>query len=210
MSKSKKPGKFASGTSISEEEFAKILVALDYPGTKLPHHRAVANAWEVGVGPFTEEQFNEIMHRAGITIHNVTGAKCKVTDFLVYPNNNSGKAATAPKGIPSSTKVGMPVVGLGAAVEGNDMVQATAVISSPPGAWMEAIASTVFSPKTKERIFDQILADFRQEYFDILSKRASRERMFFVVARHWIGFVMACLIEAASGIGNVWKRIRGG
>ena len=192
---------------------SKMLISTEYPSSLFARRRTQADAWEVVAQQADYNEFAEIVRRVGITVESQEGAheilgRSGVADFTVTGISEATTLIEV-KGIPSSAKVADPVEGVGVAVVEEDKPQVTGVISSPPGVWMDAIAGTVFSPKIKERIFDQVLADFRLEYFEALSKRAGHARMFFVVARHWWGFIQACLEEAATGIGRIWRKIRG-
>lgn len=82
------------------------------------------------------------------------------------------------------------------------------VIPRPPGSWMLAVSGLVFSRKTKERVFDQVVADFRDEYFDALRHGDGRAKRSFIVARHWAAFSVAFVHEVASGIGKVIKALK--
>ena len=68
---------------------------------------------------------------------------------------------------------------------------------------MDWFSGLIYSKKTKERVFDPILADFRHEYFEELREGAPRGRMFFVHARHWCGFIAAVALQAMSSLAKV-------
>lgn len=82
-------------------------------------------------------------------------------------------------------------------------------IALPPGGWMLDIAGIVFSKKTREDVFEQAVQDFRDEYCEALSEDADSTRLFFLASRHWIGFVLAVLMQGGREIARVIKTLKG-
>lgn len=63
----------------------------------------------------------------------------------------------------------------------------------PPGAGMLRLAELLVSRRTFERVFLQLVEDFRSEYFEALSQgRPGKARL--IVARYWIGFAYAFVL----------------
>lgn len=221
MSNDKKPSKLV-GMTMSETDFAKVVMSLEYPSSQMPGRRRQANVWEVGAGPFTEEQFHEILRRTGVQLQPAEvalGLKNghKVADIVAKLGSRDTGEVTATFEVKSQVKVTTVYSGggkaakdaAGGAREDGDDARAEGLIISPPGAWMDALAGVVFSRRTKERIFDQVVYDYREEMFEAMKDGAWPVRTFIVVARNWYGFFLACVEEAVTGIGKVWRKIRG-
>lgn len=81
-------------------------------------------------------------------------------------------------------------------------------IAEPPGSWMEAFAATVFSRETKERVFDQVVAEYRNEFCEALRERAGRTRLFFLHARN-CGYFVSTVLEELPWIGRVISFLKG-
>lgn len=85
-------------------------------------------------------------------------------------------------------------------------------LAMPPGYWMDRIARGIFffSPKTIERVFEEIVADYRHETIEAEAKGRSAGTMRRIKAQHWGGFIIAVLEELAGGVvGKIVKVLKG-
>ncbi len=85
----------------------------------------------------------------------------------------------------------------------------SSAIARAPGGWMLAVAGTIFSKKTRKRVFDQVVADFRDEYFEALNECAGRARMLFLIGRHWSGFILAVVMQGGRELAKAIKTLKG-
>jgi hypothetical protein len=85
-------------------------------------------------------------------------------------------------------------------------------ITMPPGYWMKRIANGLFffSPKTVERVFGEIIADYRHEMIEAEAKRKPPAEMRWLRIRHWGGFLLAVFEEMYLGtVGKIVKVFKG-
>lgn len=85
-------------------------------------------------------------------------------------------------------------------------------IQMPPGYWMDRIARSVFffSPKTIERIFEEIVGDFRHEMIKA-EARGDLRAMRRLRLQHWGGFIIALIEQLLEGlVGRIIKALKGG
>jgi len=86
-------------------------------------------------------------------------------------------------------------------------------IAMPPGHSMTRIAELIFffSPKTRQRIFEEIVADYRCEMVDAEAKECPPATMRRIRAQYWGAFVIAIALELATGVvGRIVKALKGG
>lgn len=82
----------------------------------------------------------------------------------------------------------------------------TRLISKAPGGRLLAVVEYLYSPKTVEEVFEQIVADWRTEYFDAL-KEGKHGKAAWVKARYVFRFIMAMgLSRALSVIRSMARR----
>jgi len=87
------------------------------------------------------------------------------------------------------------------------------VIAMPPGYLMARIARSVFffSPRTVERVFEEIIADYRHEMVKGEASGKSTRELHAMRIQHWGGFIIAVVLEIAEGtVGRIWKALKGG
>lgn len=87
-------------------------------------------------------------------------------------------------------------------------------IAKPPGRWLDLFAEFFYSTKTYERVFQQIICDFRGEYFDALS--ANRKwKAKWIRSRYTVHFAKTVVAHGIAyfgdvfGIGKLFKFMRG-
>ena len=86
-------------------------------------------------------------------------------------------------------------------------------IATPPGYWMERVAGAIFffAPKTVERVFSEIVADYRHEMIASEAKGASKAELRKLKIQHWGGFIIAVFDELLMGVlGRIVKVFKGG
>lgn len=83
------------------------------------------------------------------------------------------------------------------------------IIELPPGLRMMDWARALFSPKTLEKYFEPIVADYQYEMIEAMLKSKSVPPLRYIAVRHWLGFIIAVLLVASAGIGKVIKSIKG-
>lgn len=86
-------------------------------------------------------------------------------------------------------------------------------VAMPPGFWMARIARGVFflSPKTVERVFEEIIADYRHEMVKAEAKHLATAEMRWLRVQHWGGFLLALLNQLSVGIlGKIIRALGGG
>lgn len=81
-------------------------------------------------------------------------------------------------------------------------------IVSAPGSWMGSIAGFLYSKKTREHVFEPIIADFQNEFFEELSKGASPARLLNVRSRHWFGFIASVALQAIASVAKVVREFK--
>ena len=82
------------------------------------------------------------------------------------------------------------------------------LIVRPPGSLMQILA-VIFPRKTRDDVFAQIVHDFREEYFRALRSGADSKQLRRIVASHWTGFVLACLMELGPLLLWMLKTLKG-
>jgi hypothetical protein len=86
------------------------------------------------------------------------------------------------------------------------------VIAKPPGYLMSRIARGVFffSPKTVERVFEEVIDDYWQEMVKAEANGEPTQRIRMLRAQHWGGFIGALVQEIVRAIGAIVKTLKGG
>ena len=85
-------------------------------------------------------------------------------------------------------------------------------LAMPPGLWMSRIARAVFffSPKTVERVFEEIIADYRHEM--IQAEAAGRTAdLHWLRVQYWGAFIKSLIVELSAGsLGKIIRALTGG
>jgi hypothetical protein len=77
---------------------------------------------------------------------------------------------------------------------------ATRGLKSAPGSTAIGLIATIYSPKTRSRVFEPIVADMQKEYFDALAEEASLVRRFFILFRGYGALLIAAFPQALWSI----------
>jgi hypothetical protein len=84
----------------------------------------------------------------------------------------------------------------------------SASVARPPGARLHEWASFLYSNKTRERVFDPMLADMREEYFEALAK-GRKWKARWEVLKYYGQFARVIPFHALVAIGKqiveIWK-----
>lgn len=85
-------------------------------------------------------------------------------------------------------------------------------LAMPPGIWMSRIARGVFffSPRTVERVFEEIIADYRHEMFEA-EWRGRTADLRWLRIQYWGAFIKSVIAELAVGsLGRLIRALTGG
>jgi hypothetical protein len=82
------------------------------------------------------------------------------------------------------------------------------VIQKPPGFSLERFLRFLVSKKSYERVYGQIIADMREEYFEALHAGEKRKARWIVV-RAYVSVLTALLMLLPRGLVNEIVRLRG-
>jgi hypothetical protein len=85
-------------------------------------------------------------------------------------------------------------------------------LAMPPGLWMSRIARGVFffSPKTVERVFEEIIADYRHEMLEAEWKGRTADLRWLRV-QYWGAFIKSLITELAAGsLGRIIRALTDG
>ena len=82
-------------------------------------------------------------------------------------------------------------------------------IEIPPGTKMMAWVRLLFSEKTRELVFEPIVADYQYEIFEALKAGCPKSEIRRIQARHWFGFVHAVVRQIARSIGEIVRALKG-
>jgi hypothetical protein len=77
-----------------------------------------------------------------------------------------------------------------------------------PGYLLLKITEFLFSKKTQADIFDQLIADMREEYFEALNVRRRRKAQ-WVRIRGTLTFMLRFVIEIRDGVSEYWIALGG-
>jgi len=113
----------------------------------------------------------------------------------------------------STTKKRSPVYFYGEAVEKEQRkAKRHVAVAVPPGFWMSRIARTVFffSPKTAERVFEEIIADYRYEAITAEAEGRTSDLRWLRV-QYWGAFIWSLVQEVYAGsLGNIIRALTRG
>lgn len=83
-------------------------------------------------------------------------------------------------------------------------------IARPPGMRLMNVVEVLVSPERYERVFQPILADWHEEFFQALSQNRGRGKLLAIRIRHTWGFLKALgLLSLLQAIGALVIKIKG-
>ena len=90
-------------------------------------------------------------------------------------------------------------------IDFNNTADAVPKLQKPPGSFLLSFAELCYSKKNYEVVFCQLIADYREEYFEAAAAGKTIKKVFIVI-RHWWAFAKA-LIKLTPIIGVAYSAI---
>lgn len=78
-------------------------------------------------------------------------------------------------------------------------------VTTAPGSFISVILKTIYTKKSYERVFQPLISDMQEEYFDALAEKRERHAK-WVHVRGYLTLILTVAAHAKTSVGKiVWK-----